>query len=323
MNFLKQFDTFDPILGEVPDHLFPILPEIAWRARTILKSRTTSQIISLAKELDWAIEEYFRELKESEICRLESGMQCNDERYAQYFEWDSLNSGNGRYLFKDSMLDELDIPTAENTSEVDAIKECLGEWDDLGGEEFPDGKPQDFFAVLSLWLLADTIEWGVGKPSPIVANFQSSKMAELVRQRDPLDHLDKSYRIMMAGQSALKALDAVCHAEHLREVAQLEQAFSSKEITKQAEESKHRSMRTEKLNISRHQNRNEARAKVIDKWQKTPDEWISAAKAGIFLSNWLLGQGAGNDSKPLFDYQPRTVSDWIREHAKKIGVRFK
>lgn len=323
MNYSKQFETFNPLTGDVPDHLFSSLPSIAWRARALLASRTEAQIDSLAKELDWVIEEYFRELRENEILRLEGELFGDDERFETFFEWDGGSRAKGSWFFKDSMESELNIPTAENTSEVEALKDCLDDWSDIGGDEFPNCKAYESFAALSLWLLADAIEWGGRKPSPITATYQNGRMRKTERPPDHLDHLEKTYRLSMAGTFALNAMDAVCHAEHLQEVMRLKEDHFKRELAAQEAEQKKRSIKAEKMLIGRHRNRCEAKDKVEKEWEKATSKFPSAEKAGLYFSDWLHHQGLNDLSEPLYDYQPRAVTNWIRNYAKKIGVRFR
>lgn len=75
------------------------------------------------------------------------------------------------------------------------------------------------------------------------------------------------------------------------------------------------SKRARSLNEARHRKTNEARARVIQDWAKDPARFPSAEKAGLHYTYWL----ARNDAV----YEPRTVTGWIRSHAKRIGVRFR
>ena len=64
MGFYNQFKKFNPKSGDAPRHPFSYLPEIASRARALLKTRTADQIEDAASGIDWAIDEYFRSLKD-------------------------------------------------------------------------------------------------------------------------------------------------------------------------------------------------------------------------------------------------------------------
>ena len=69
------------------------------------------------------------------------------------------------------------------------------------------------------------------------------------------------------------------------------------------------------LNAKRHEQRHRARALVCAEWERAPSDFPSAEKAGYHFSQWIAGQG--------HPYEPRTVTSWIREHAKQLGIRFR
>lgn len=278
MDTSEQFKNFNPLSGVAPFQPFEWLPEIASRARVILKSRSAEQIENAAYNIDWAIDDYFRSVK------LEGG---------------------------------LDIPTAENTSEVDALKVCIAWWDDMGGEYFPDGKPQEIFATLSLWLLADALKWIRYQRNDV--HTTTLKKGDGVNYEESIKPTDFATNYSLAGAYALKAMDAVCYAEHLLEMTRLESFYKSNvnEIhgDYQKKESERKSIASEKLNIARHRTNHDAKAKVIEEWEKERDKFPSAAKYGIYLADRLKGPG--------FGYEPSTVTGWIRTHAKQIGVKLR
>lgn len=98
MSYFGQFQRFSPHNERVLEYPFSQLPDIAWRARGILKSRTKEQIETIAKHIDFAIDCYFDEIRENEIHRLRSIIKTpkrwkhessSDYDYAiQFFEWD-------------------------------------------------------------------------------------------------------------------------------------------------------------------------------------------------------------------------------------------
>ncbi|MEQ1741074.1 MAG: hypothetical protein ABL869_01010 [Candidatus Nitrotoga sp.] len=331
MGFYNQFKKFNPKTGDAPWRPFTYLPEIASRARALLKTRTADQIENAASGIDWAITEYFSSLKEDEISRLKNevkgirrlkdGSDDTDfEAAAKFFDWvvdspdNEFSPEGGHWVFNDRMEDELDIQTVENTHEVDALKNCIDWWEDIGGEDFPDGKPEEIFAVLSLWLLADALNWiRYQRKNMRIVTYTSGEVVYHEGESQPVD-LASNYSI--AGSYALKAMDAVCHAEHLCEVANLESMYklhlAKNHDDHLKKESERRSMQTEQLSIARHRKTNEAKAKTIEEWEKDRSKFISAEKYGLHLADWLGTQG--------LQYEPRTVTGWIRAHAKQIGV---
>jgi len=326
-SYYRQFDTFPPMTGKAPGYPFQQLPAIAERARYLLKGRTDQQIESAVEGIDWVIDEYFRAAKDAEISRLRAILSeprkwkrepkntDTDYEYAQQFFELDCDSGEDCWIFLDDMEDDLVIPTRHNTSEVDALKECLNDWANIGGDEFLDEKEHELFAILALWMLADCLHY--------LAD-DSSLSEDIDRMLESLssclaDHGIKgsmvSTRFSMAGDAALKAMEAVCYAKHLKSIARLEDLRSEKEKKQKKEERQKRSLLAEKLNIARHQKRNEVKSLVISEWKMDKSKFPSAEKAGGNYSSWLKDRG--------FEYEPRTVTGWIRDYAKEIGVKFR
>ncbi len=69
------------------------------------------------------------------------------------------------------------------------------------------------------------------------------------------------------------------------------------------------------LNLARHRSNHAARERVVSEWEKSPSTWPSAEKAGLYFADLLAKEGS--------TYEPRTVTDWIRTHARKVGIRFR
>lgn len=68
-------------------------------------------------------------------------------------------------------------------------------------------------------------------------------------------------------------------------------------------------------NKVRHARRNEARSLVTEDWDQNKNTFPSAEKAGIHYADWLREKG--------FDYEPRTVTNWIRQYSKDNGIRLR
>lgn len=294
MNFFKQFENFDPIHGEIPmaGNLFQ-LPAIANRARRLLTHRTVEQMEEVANGIGWAIDECFTDIKRRAVVA-SCGQRYSSDEHEKAAEYVSDE-------------DTLDIPTAENTSEIDALKMCEDWWADIGGEDFPDGKPYELFAVMSLWMVADALTW-----------------LKCWEKEEPLNRTDigENQNILLTCKYALKAMDSVCYAEHLSELNRLEadaiyldnkrESFAKiKCEIDRCEKSRSQA----KLNQHRHKKTAETRAKAIEKWDKSRSLYSSAEKAGIAISSSLGSEG--------FKCEPRTVAGWLRAHAKEVGVTWR
>jgi hypothetical protein len=331
MASLTQFQEFDPVSGYVSEHPFSRLPEIASRSRSILIGKKAAQIESALKRVNSEIDRFFSDLKYQAVEELTIKFNNDPETYQEFFEWDGGTAANGRWLYRNDMDEELDVPTAQNSSQVEALKTIIEHRDSCfflpKGEpepepdHWPEGRTHELFAVLALGLLANCLQWtsrGHGSAS-----------------------------LSIAGECALEAMDAVCFAEHLREVEWLEQfhkrqlleASVSQEaqlgdmreavrkslIAEQiAHEQEKQATRSEMMNAARHQSTNAARELVCKDWEKKFRDFPSAEKAGIHYAEWLEKKSIGYQSKgkQVF-YQPRAVTGWIRQYAKEKGIKFR
>lgn len=177
-----QFIHFDPQTGDVPDSVFGLqLPEIARRARAILKARSSDEIGDAAWQIDLVIDQFFDQLKRD-------AMACQDEDC----EPDA----------------ELEFPSRHAMGEVWAFKQCYRSMvssDDVG---FTGGKDYEYFAVLALWKIAEALDWLEYKSPLFIATPEADPTEVLIEQT--------KYSSGLAACCALEAMDATCYAEHLQ-----------------------------------------------------------------------------------------------------------
>lgn len=179
------------------------MPKVVWRARALLHNCSIEQIISMAKRINAEISSYYEDKKTLAIDELKSKFsngELNDEEFERFFDWDGGSLANGRFIFKDRMEDELDIPRENDGSEVDALKEIIEARDsdfftnanviEPEPNYFREGKDYEMFAVMALWFVADALK----------AVNQGGKHA-----------------LSVAGDYLIESMDAVSYAEHLRE----------------------------------------------------------------------------------------------------------
>lgn len=315
MLFFKQFEAFDPLSGYVPEYPFSCLPEIAGRARSILNGKTHLQLVGAAKRIDEEIERHLEYLKYVAVSDLKIKLQAEGS-LETYFEWTGGDwddgGGDECWKFNDDLVDDLEIPTDSNCNEVDALKTIIEDRDccfflpegapEPEPDEYPEGKTHELFAVLALWLLADAIEWADSRGR---------------------NHLP------IAARYAVKAMDAVCYAEHLREIewyktylkkqsgAELTDALRRQHEDHQKAAKQARSERAKELNKFRHAPKNHAKEVVTAEWAKNTSQFASADKAGNHYADWLESMGI------VKSIEPRTVTGWIRDRAKELGVKFR
>src|ERR1700740_3339113 len=160
MGFLNQFDRFNPLTGGVPTYPFKSLPNIASRARALLRGRTIEQISYIARTADWLVYEYFRNEREKvaralfasrdPIVNLLSHEERSAKGLANLLEnWPENASMEPPYVADDG-----------NTSAVQALKAVISGYVVLeGDEELPDAKEAENVATIALWMVADALRW--------------------------------------------------------------------------------------------------------------------------------------------------------------------
>ncbi|NVO07443.1 MAG: hypothetical protein HXX19_16670 [Rhodoferax sp.] len=309
MSYWRQFKNFDPVNGQVPYWPFGKLSGVAWRARSLLRNRTKDQIEQIANTASDSIDEYFRQAKDEEIARLEK------EQEWEFLEFDV--DGNVRGLNSDRE-NELDFPTSDNTSDLDALSESVGTWSDIFDDGSPDPEDYEYFAAMALWKLADAIY-------KVTYSYDFKTGVDVKKDRQKLTPSDLS----VAGECAIEAMEAVCHAANLRDARRQEDRYQEKikaaekhtsaKVQKandakweaiQAQEAKQKSENAKKMAALSKASRNKSMASVLSQWdQDAALQKLSAAKAGNKLSNWLASQD-------LEFFEPRTVSLWISAHKK-------
>lgn len=322
MGFWNQFNEFDPLSGELPrDYRFNAMYNIAWRARRLLRGRTSGQVHALAQDASMVVEEFFESAKREEIERLER------EGDTRFCESKIDEFGAVSFRFRSDMEDELEIPTEDNTSELEAFKESYGSWIDLSADEVPDAKDHEYFAAMALWFVGDAVDalhycWD--------CTGGLSNWKRVPRGKTPLNAGDTA----KVGNHLIKAMEALCYAEQVYENEKIRQRFDTQvqrirdthtaeqeRVIEQvraefeAEARQRRSEQGRELSRLRHSKRDAARQLVLEHWQADPSAHASAERAGIFYADWLATMG--------HDYQPRTVVTWIRTYAKDQGIRLR
>ena len=309
MGYWKQFENFDPLTGDVPFWPFGILTSIAWRARYMLKGHASGQIRVIAYAASSAIDSYFEQAKDDEIGRLVG------ER-----EWDYLERDEGGKVLglNSDREHELEYPTSDNTRDLEALSACVGGCSEVFEAGVADPEQYQYFAAMALWKVADSIY-------RISYSYDFKNDKDIKKDRQKLSATDLS----MAGESAIEAMEIVCHAASLRDQDRAEsrlqqklqaaekhvservlKATEKKWLAIQADEAKQKSEHAKKMAALSKKNRNASMDAVLKVWDGDPVlHKLSNAKAGVRLSKWLEGQ----DLEP---FEPRTVAQWISDHKK-------
>lgn len=286
------FTNFHPLTGEVPSHSIFDFSDIARQARWLLRTPNTEQILAIVRDIDWQIDKHIEDLRNHEIYELkhEHGVLVSDD--------------GTQVIFDDDVgWIESNISLRENMSDVETFIDCEYYWNGYAHERFPDVAPDEFFAVLSLWMLADAIDF-LKHNSLGVAWKRASEALKA------LHFVDVIWRVRRAETTHELEL-AKINGENEKEITRLQELIHLQE----QEEIQKRKERSAQLNKHRHQKNHQARTMVIEEWNKDRSRFSSASKAGNYFAESLLKQG--------IKYEPSTVTNWIREYATKNGIKLR
>ncbi|KIF81278.1 hypothetical protein TSA66_11305 [Noviherbaspirillum autotrophicum] len=255
-----------------------------------MKQRTSDEIIHAADDIDWMVNEYYEQCKSKHIQRI---LEIGGWELG-YLPEEYWNEAGVRELIENWPAEADDpppfIPGPENTSDVVALTEIIGQYDLSGDPEFPQASEHEYFAVLALELVG----WFV-------------------------HHAQQPPDLNRAGWCAIEAMDALCYAERLQQVAGLLDELSSERnklsVLKGDIESASNEKAKEKISLQaakaarkRHEETDSMRQEVIDYWEQHINPKLSAEKAALGMAG-------------AFPLSHRTVRDYIAAHKKTLKVR--
>lgn len=318
MGYYRQFEYFDPLEGQFSYWTYPQGFSVIYRARSILHGRSAKQIKAIAEDANRIISSYFDSEKDYVIQQIKQ-----DDRY-------ELLEGDENHVtgIKDAASEHYDVRNSENTSDLEALQEAMGQFFDPSVlDDIDDLHEYEYFAALALWQVGDFVE-------KMETVFDLSQMKQVKRKDKKLDAADIAY----AARYLIDAMEAICNAERLREIERTQKRYeqqiqkiqsSHKLITKEDQariraearqefeaEAKARRVAQAKENGKlAHRESYEAKDLVLEMWEKNPTQFRSAEKAGAHYVDVLLKRGV--------EREHRTVVGWIRSRAKELGIRFR
>jgi hypothetical protein len=306
MGFSRQFDQFDPKTDSVPRHPFSTLPNIVSRARRILRDRNANEILTAAQLADWMIEAYFEQKKDYFV---QDQLQGNGWAL-QYLAPEERNDAGLRELLinglpaRDNPDHYFDFDSPENLPEIEALKAQVLAY------TFDDpGLPAELFAAMALWLVLDCLDWLKRKPETQRGSGPGLRQAAFLINDDKV-------HMSLAGEAAIKAMEAVSYAEHLRALElvreihnevkkELQQQKHNIEMLAEAKAAQRRTAVAREAAAKRHQEHAMFREYVIQYFEEHESEFKSAEDAAAAIAGKVV------------KVSHRTVVDWIRTHKKQ------
>ncbi len=309
MGFLRQFDQFDPKIDSVPHHPFSLLPNIVSRARSVLGDRNSDEILTAAQLADWIIEVYFEKAKDSFVHdQLQGGGWA-----LQYLAPEDRNETGLRKLINAGLPDTADpdhyfgFDSPENLPEIEALKAEVDAhiFDDPG---LPKPKPAELFAAMALWLVIDSLDWLKPKLHTSISNG-----IDVGPLRGILG--DEKIHMSLAGESAIKAMEAVAFAEHLRALERigterdelkkdLQQQKQNIETLAELKAAQHRTAAAREAASVRHRENTLLKKYAIQYFEEHESEFKSAEDAAAAIAGKIV------------NVKHRTVAGWIRDQKK-------
>ncbi|MDR5801609.1 hypothetical protein [Caballeronia sp. LZ001] len=325
--------TFDPLKGTVDGRDIRILPEIAKRARRLLRDRDSEQVLAAQVIVaDW-VQDYLDVTFEEEVTRLRNHAQRGDSYALEFFEtaieYDDPSDRYGTVLigdFKQYMIDNLDLLHRGNASEVEILMQCMDS-EDMSSDQFPDGTDAEFLAALALKEVGLTIE--------ALERFHDASEREHDKLAMAL-HLATERYIAAAGRQSglppplsfdlqeaiarsIEAMQAVSFAESATSLAWLREQMIKKahqavEDALSAEEHKKKKTLL-KMNEKSHERNRKKKKMVFDELDRRGIREKSAAKHAEEITLWM-------NSEQKVEIAYSTVYTYVRERGRELGIKW-
>jgi hypothetical protein len=304
-----SLDHFDPMKDEISWAPFWEAQGIVWRARYLLRGRTSKEVRWLASELDSWIDAFFDSEKDF------AAQKAKEEKRYDLFETDE--DGNIIRLLSEA-YDELDAKTSDNTTSIEAAKEVFESMDILHDPDIPDAKEYEYYAAMALAMVGSYLE-------NLKSTFDIKQMKRVPR-------LTKDYQpheVSMLARDLISAMEVITYAESVRKISQMEEITEATlnrsemlakegvakglEELKQAESEKRKAwgkIGKEKSLKRRNQSRHAVLAQY-DQMDGLQKKSIAAAAADLW--QWL-SQEARRQELEVFSVG--TITGWVSEHRK-------
>ena len=199
--YSSDLNDYDPMKDEVSWAPFQEAREIAWRARYVLRGRTSQDVRWLGTELDSWIDAYFDDEKTNSIEML--------KREGRYDLLESNDEGE-RWSIKPEASDDYDIRTSENTRAIDAAKEVFETMEILRHSDVQDAKEYEYFAAMALAMIGSYLR-------SLEYVFDISQMKSVKRSTKAY----QPHEVSRFASLLIDAMEAVTYAEGLKKFSQL------------------------------------------------------------------------------------------------------
>ena len=292
---LCPFETIDVLTETIPGVPFPQLPSIAERAAKLLSKRSHEEIVNGSKLLAWLVDSYFENIVLTEFPRLTGRFTDEFNNGTLPFNVDSLSPDEFDKAVENYTSNYI---RPENMTEFMALKNCIKLYK-LDSPNFPDAYEYEFFAILSLWLVVDSLDWisfRSGKTKYLTNNISENFIAQFNNSKS-----FKFSQLCFASIVALEALNSVCYAEHLASVEAKASEMSKTLISLKARNNAIKRHAKNTVNI-------ELAVKLFSE-----KNWCSTRQAAIAIAPKILANGKLTGREYSEQQIENTVDNWLRE----------
>lgn len=307
-------DEFSPLSEVIPNSPFEQLADFARLARfhLKLKNRTDEQIITVQKLMFELMDVYFEDKRNEAISDLESEKTqevrfSNGDEYVDLYPFAvEFNHYGDHWVFIGDDSDLGDIPTRENTDEIEALYEILDWFPDNESEEgFTDADPIEYFAALTLSLIADVMMLTDSYCKKSVFSMTSlSYIGEILLK------IGKSSGVM--GELVLEKRYEDNNSHLLSENEELKGKLNELTGNQKKAEIKQKKNIDKAVN-SRHKKNREAKSLVCADWILNKSNFRSSQKAAEYYVTWLEEQS--------YFYSTVTIRNWILLYSKENQIK--
>jgi hypothetical protein len=307
--YSSDLNHYDPMKDEVSWAPFQEARDIAWRARYVLRGRTTQDVRWLGAELDSWIDAYFDDEKTNSIEMLKSE--------GRYDLLESDDEGE-RWSIKPEASDDYDIRTSENTRAIDAAKEVFETMEILRHSDVQDAKEYEYFAAMALAMIGSYLH-------SLEYVFDISQMKSVKRPTKAY----QPHEVSRFASLLIDAMEAVTYAEGVKKFSQLTviteatlnraEELKAAAVAKELEEIKKTDseQRSQWGRIGKEKSlvsRDRSRAAVLEQYQQSPIlHGKSIAGAATALWQWLDQEARKQN---LLKYSVSTIEGWVSDRRK-------
>jgi len=313
--YYDPFKKYDPFEGEVnfsPFDTGDLFPELIDNARVMLLSRSSDQVRKIVEIINLEILRWFKD-QDAEMIDL---LQKDGRLDLLYIDENNVASG-----IKLEAMDDYTWPTYNNTNAVSALRQVAFDIVEKGIEGIPNLKQRELFAAQALSHIGDFVLRSEERFNIATGAFE--KFA-INAQHGKSHYILLSQYLMLAIHgfdccleiNGWDSIDKIHQQKLLKHESEIRDALKA-DLEKEYKEQEKQETRnwSKKSNASRHAKNREAKKVLQDLWLQNTTQFNSAEKCVEHYAPVMHEKG--------YDYSHRVMTEWIREKAKELKIKWR